>query len=556
MIMSRVGAPVLLLSVSMLLGGRTAQAATIYVKANVKAGAVQDGASWKTAFASLQDALDVAASTPLGPCTGINEIWVAAGTYAPSKVYAPSGAPGGASKANVPQMKTFDLPNCVAIYGGFSGNEKSISQRSPAQNETVLSGGETSWHVVMAGNDVLGTGVQATLDGLSITGGKANGPSHDLLFHAYVFNHDNGGGMTIAFDSIIDIRNVTFHDNVASAETTGDGGGLFSINSTLRITGSRFIHNSALFRGGAAEIFNTFEAGPHLASIESTVFNGNSAGVFGGAIVGEGTLPNDASSLDINNSTFVGNTALEGGAIVFDSQKTTVRNSQFQGNIATVSAGALATTNVVDTIVNGTFFGPAHVFTKFGTTVTNCDFNNNQALGDLAAHDALFGGPAGGINFAFGGGALVAYMNGYLDVIDSRFRNNVVLGGDGGAILNGRSEAQNVFGSGADAFEVRTTISGSTFRGNSSPGNGGAVASVPGLIYTLAGRTVASTAVSVTGSTFAKNSAAGNGGAIYLDRSTASLGSNTYGGNQASLGSSLYGIDSIINGDPTSPVIQ
>jgi hypothetical protein len=168
----------------------------------------------------------------------------------------------------------------------------------------------------------------------------------------------------------------------------------------------------------------------------------------------------------------------------------------------------------------------------------------------------VFGGPAFGINFAIGGGALLAYMNGYLDVSDSRFRNNVVLAGDGGAVLNGRSEAQNVFGSGADAFEVRTTISGSTFTGNVSPANGGAVASLPGLIYTVAGRTVASTAVSVTGSIFTKNSAAGNGGAIYLDRSTATIRSNTYGGNHASLGSSFYGVDSIVNGDPTSPVIQ
>jgi predicted outer membrane repeat protein len=547
MILSRVGAQALLLSIGMLLAPEGARAATIYVNANAKAGAVQNGTSWETAFASLQAGLDRAASTPEA-----DEIWVAAGTYAPSKIYAPDGIPGGKSGQNVPQMKTFDLPSNVAIYGGFSGDESSRLRRAPDTNQTILSGGETSWHVVIASNDIAQTGVVATLDGLTITGGNANGPTNDLLFHPYNFNHDNGGGITITFESVVDIRNVTFHDNAAN----GDGGGLFSINSTLRITGSRFIHNSAPFRGGAAEIFNTFEAGPHLASIDTTVFTGNSAGIFGGAIVGEGTLPNDASSLDINNSTFIGNTALEGGAIVFDSQKTTVRNSRFDGNIATVNAGALATTNVVDTIVNATFFGADHVFTKFGTTITNCDFTHNQALGDIAAHEAVFGGPAGGLNFAFGGGALVAYMNGYLDVVDSRFRNNVVLGGDGGAILNGRSEAQNIFFSGADAFEVRTTISGSTFIGNSAPGNGGAVASLPGLLFTIPERTLASTAMSVTGSLFAKNSTAGNGGAIYFDRSTATIGGNTYGGNQASQGSSVYGIGSIINGDPTSPVIQ
>src|SRR5262249_26990188 len=114
-----------------------------------------------------------------------------------------------------------------------------------------------------------------------------------------------------------------------------------------------------------------------------------------------------------------------------------------------------------------------------------------------------------------------------------------------------------VFGSGANAFEVRTTISGCTFRGNQSPrGNGGAVASVPGLIYSIPERTVASTAVSVTRSTFARHRAGGDGGGIYLDSSTATSGSNTYGGNQATEGPSLSGTHSIINGDPTSPVIQ
>lgn len=547
MAVSRVGALAVSLCLGMVVGPRRVEAATIYVDAKVKAGVVQDGASWKTAFASLQDALDRAAAT-----AGPDEIWVAAGTYSPSKVYSPSGTPGGKSGLNVPELRTFDLPDGVTIYGGFRGDESSRLRRSGDANQTILDGRGTSWHVVTAGNDIAQTGVTATLDGLTITGGNAQGPGGDLLFLPFNFNHDNGGGLYLFHGSVIDVRNVTFHDNAAK----GDGGGLFSSNCTLRISGSRFLHNFAPFRGGAAEIFNTFETGPHIASIESSDFVENSTGVFGGAIVGEGTFPDEGSSLDINQSTFTGNTALEGGAIVFDSQRTTVRNSRFERNVATVNAGALATTNVVDTIANATYFGAASPFTKFGTTVSNCDFNENKTLGDIAAHEAIFGGPSQGLNFAFGGGALVAYMNGFLDVVDSRFRNNVVLGGDGGAILNGDSEAQNVFLSGADAFVVRTTVSGSTFIGNSAQGNGGAVASLPGSILKIQERTVASTTVSVTSSNFATNSAAGSGGAIYLERSTATIGPNTFGGNTARQGPSLYGLESVINGDSTSPVIQ
>jgi predicted outer membrane repeat protein len=287
------------------------------------------------------------------------------------------------------------------------------------------------------------------------------------------------------------------------------------------------------------------------------VFEDNSAQFFGGAIVGEGTLPDEHSNMDINESTFERNTATEGGAIVFDSEMTAVRNSRFEGNVAAVNAGALATTNAVDTIVNAAFFGPSHVFTKFGTTITNCEFSANVARGDQLKHDALFGGPTAGINFALGGGALVAYMNGYLNVADSWFHDNIAENGDGGAVLNGRSEAHNILSSGADAFDVGTTVVNSTFAGNKAmTGNGGAIASLPGSVLSIPERTVANTAVAVMSSTFEENSAEGYGGAIYLDASTATLNANGYEGNTAALGKSIYGVASIINGSSSSPYMK
>jgi predicted outer membrane repeat protein len=538
-----------LVAAAVQIGARNIEAATIYVNASVNATATHDGTSWPTAFLHLQDALDKADTTP-----GADEIWVAAGTYVPTKIYAPNGIVGGASGVNTPHLKTFDLPDQVAIYGGFSGHERSRSRRSSDAHRTVFSGGGVSWHVVTAGNDVAHTGVRATLHDLTIRDGNAQGPAGgDLLFAPFSYGHHLGGGLYAAFDSVIDVDHVHFHDNAAG----GDGGGLFSINSMLTVKNSRFSHNAAVVRAGALEVLNTYETAPHTARISTSVFKENTVQIFGGAIVGEGTFPDANSSMDIVDSTFERNTAVEGGAIAFDSLKSSVRNSRFEGNIAAVNAGALATTNIVATIVNAAFFGPSHTFTTFGTTVSHCEFIHNVARGDQAQHDALFGGPAAGLDFALGGGALVAYMNGYLNVVDSSFRDNIAENGDGGAILNGRSEGQNVFSTGVDAFDVRTTVVNSTFVGNTAPaGNGGAIASLPGFVLSVPARTVANTTLSATRSTFEENSAGGNGGAIYLEASTATIRRNAYEDNQAGLGHSIYGVGSIINGSSASPVIK
>jgi hypothetical protein len=244
----------LVLTIALLTLASGTEAATIYVSAKAKGRAAPDGMSWQTAFANLQDALDKAASTP-----GSDEIWIAEGTYVPTKIYAPNGVVGGVSGLQTTHLNTFDLPDQVAIYGGFAGDEKSRSHRSRESHRTVLSGGGVSWHVVTAGNDVAHTGVRATLDGLTIRDGHAQGPAGDLLFAPFSYGHNLGGGLYVAFDSAIDLNDVDFEDNAAS----GDGGGMFSINSTLRIARTHFSHNTAGFRGGALEVFNTYETSPH-----------------------------------------------------------------------------------------------------------------------------------------------------------------------------------------------------------------------------------------------------------------------------------------------------
>ena len=65
--------------------------------------------------------------------------------------------------------------------------------------------GDNVWHVVTLGNDVLGTGVTTLLNGLTIEGGFADGPSgrrfgnpdpiSPLTAGPVVWDHGGGGGV-------------------------------------------------------------------------------------------------------------------------------------------------------------------------------------------------------------------------------------------------------------------------------------------------------------------------------------------------------------------------
>ncbi|MGL6196817.1 MAG: hypothetical protein ACRC2T_18550, partial [Thermoguttaceae bacterium] len=105
--------------------------ATLFVDASVAASGA--GASWSTAFKTLQEALNVATSG--------TEVWIADGTYTPSK----------RTNVNESRSETFSLINGVSLYGGFAGTESTKDQRAKNPdgtfvNQTILSGD-------LAGND-------------------------------------------------------------------------------------------------------------------------------------------------------------------------------------------------------------------------------------------------------------------------------------------------------------------------------------------------------------------------------------------------------------------
>lgn len=544
---------VFLFFIGMLFVAGTAKANTIFVNVN-NLNPIQDGTSWSTAFVDLQTALDTAEG--LG---GHNDIWVAQGAYFPSKIYSPSGVTGGfyaqntgASGSALDPLITFNIPNHVSIFGGFNGTETSFKQRDPNKFHTVLSGAGTSWHVVILGNDIAETGVKAELNGLTITEGNAQGTNgYNSLTAPLNYAHANGGGIYSIFDSHVFIKEVLFHNNNAVSA----GGAFFSNNCTVNVEKSKFFVNSSGVNGGAVEIFNTFETSPHISKFKSSSFERNSSGIFGGAFVAEGTRENSASFSEIEDCSFEHNYSLIGGAIAVDSITVKVKESKFHRNIAAVAGGALSTTNIVNTISTGYGGLP---FTPFTTFISKCKFSHNVAQGNENLRGMIFGGPAlSGAQFPIGGGAISVYINGYLNVADSTFHKNVAQNSNGGAIVNGAAAGENIAFSGADGFIAQTKVKNCKFEENISPTeNGGAIASLPSFFFSSLPITVNSTSLFVKESKFKKNVAGLNGGAIYLDFSTAKLKKNRYIDNFAAVGLSIFGINSNINGDTTSPFIR
>ena len=129
----------------------------LYVDAD--ASGADDGSSWTNAFEELDEALDAAESGA--------QIWVAEGVYYPTD--------------DPERAESFFLKSGVAVYGGFTGTETSLDQRTadPDENGCVLSGdigaedddSDNSYHVIIAA----GVDDTAVLDGFLVTGGNADG---------------------------------------------------------------------------------------------------------------------------------------------------------------------------------------------------------------------------------------------------------------------------------------------------------------------------------------------------------------------------------------------
>ncbi len=368
------------------------QAQTIRYVAQNGAGNLS-GTSWANASNDLQAMITASV-------TG-NQVWVAAGTYSPTK------DPFGNANPTDLRDKTFYMKNGVKVYGGFAGNETNLAQRTDSvivANETILSGaGDNTYHVVLSVSDINGT----TINGFTITSGNAENGTDITVEGANVPQY-NGGGICIIGGAISvskciisgnssylysssggegggiynsgngDITDCQFLGNTASGygymSSGGRGGGLYNLNNG-DVINCYFSYNNAagtnVYGGG---IYN---AGGGIINDCIFEYNGSNGSGFGYSPGAGGAIYNESGN--IQNCSFYNNSSGDNGGALFNNGFGNVSQCLFSDN-SSDWAGAIYNNSIGD-ITNCIFTnnsGSAVKNVAFASTFINCLFYANN----------------------------------------------------------------------------------------------------------------------------------------------------------------------------------
>ena len=296
------------------------------------ASGANNGSSWANAYTTLQPALNVASAG--------DSIWIAEGTYKPT--LRPHTGTAGATTAEM-RDQSFYLDTDIEIYGGFMGTETAISQRNSTSNPVILSGdidasGNNDCYHVFITKDLSSA---AVLDGVTITGGKANGSS-TITYSGQNYYRDGGGGMC-NYASSPTLTDVTISGNMGEY-----GGGIENLSSSSpTLTNVTISGNTATSRGGGMFIHD-----PSSTTLINVTISGNTAGLSGGGIDN-----GSSSSTTLTNVTISGNTAEYGGGMINYSSSPTLTNVTISGNTTTLRGGGMYNSSSSPTLTNVTICG-------------------------------------------------------------------------------------------------------------------------------------------------------------------------------------------------------
>ena len=287
----------------------TKEMPVIYVS---EKGNNNNGKSWETAYTSLQKAVDAA-----HPGT---QIWISEGNYG----------------------NTLNIESKMAlyIYGGFAGNEETLSERENIL-PTRIDGEDKTPHVLTIKNSEY-----IRIDGLTITGGKNTGEQTEGNGAGIWLEN---GGETVRF------VNCDISNNYASK----DGAGIYVCNGGSPLfVGCDIKNNEANLNGGAIYINCNADNGYHSRFYNCNISN-NKAQANGGIawfITDQkqtGTL-RFINCLLNNNFTLLegGNIVMNGGATLLMSHCTVVNNRGMSKGAAIVQFGRVPAQN---RIINSIF---------------------------------------------------------------------------------------------------------------------------------------------------------------------------------------------------------
>lgn len=448
----------------------------------------QNGTSWNNAYAgtSLQAAINDVS------IYGGGQVWVAKGTYKPT-----TGTNRG---------QQFTIYDSVEVYGGFSGNETAISQRSGygqyQGNETKLSGDigalldttDNSYTIVAQA----ASAGYCVVDGFTIRDASHPGYTSEgagvylraggILRNCVVYNnHSEWRGGGVYSDHGI-IENCIVKNNKANT----DGGGVYLYGGKVL---NCIIDGNIVSGNGGAGI----HAEQDYGIIDSTTFQNNIIEGYGwGAGLSVG---GSADSMRITNCTFMNNQTVLGAALHMSGNATgnIIRNCIFENNTS-IDYLAQATNTIYDgtggavllssgRISNSSFIN--NTATKGGAAYLNataeldsCSFHENTAADEGGAVYMYQGGLVNNStltdNQASDGGAV--YIENGGKVLNSLIDSNYTYNDGGGIRVFTSGEIENCrfianYGDygGAVYLHGNASLKNSTLHSNSAHYDGGAI---------------------------------------------------------------------------------
>ena len=278
------------------------------------------------------------------------------------------------------------------LSGDLDGNDVDVND--PADLRDEPSRAENAYHVVTSRD----SDESAVLDGMTITGGNANGydvggawPHEERGGGMY---NEGGGSVSGARGSLetivyaATIRDCTFIGNSGTF-----GGGMYNCRSYPKVLDCSFVENSAPIQyvgehgwGGTGGGMSNEQSSP---MVSGCVFAKNSAYGSGNGRGAGGGMYNEESSPVVSDCVFAENSAHDGGGMFNEDSNLRVTRCLFSGNRSSQNAGAMYNggSNVI--VENCTFVGNASGYLGGGgmatsrgaLSLTNCVFAGNRSLG-------------------------------------------------------------------------------------------------------------------------------------------------------------------------------